>query len=58
VGKLFCAAENEVSSAKHNLPFANANKIPLGRDWALTLLTFELARLSSDADMYLLFASQ
>jgi hypothetical protein len=42
-GKGFCAAENEVSSSKHNLPFACANKIPLWRDWALALLTFELA---------------
>jgi hypothetical protein len=29
-----------VSSAKHNLPCADAHKIPLWRDWALARLTF------------------
>jgi hypothetical protein len=36
-----------VSSAKHNLPFAGANEIPLQRDWALAPLTFMLAGLTS-----------
>jgi hypothetical protein len=45
-GKWFCAAENEVSIAKHNLPIAGAIKIPLGRDWALAPLTFMLAGLT------------
>jgi hypothetical protein len=36
-----------VSSAKYNLPCANAHKIPLGRDWLLALLTFMLALLTS-----------
>jgi hypothetical protein len=58
-GKGFCAAENEVSSAKHNLLFAGANKIPLRRDWALALLTVMSAILTlrpvlpaSGMDMY------
>jgi hypothetical protein len=45
-GKWFCAAENEVSSAKHNLLFAGANKILLRQDWALALLTFMSALLT------------
>jgi len=43
---LFCAAENEVSSSKHNLPFASANEIPHERDWALALTAFEIALLT------------
>jgi hypothetical protein len=34
------------NASKYNLPFAGANKIPLGRDWALALLTFTLAILT------------
>jgi hypothetical protein len=52
---LFCAAQNEVSSAKHNLPFACANEIPLRRDWMLALLTFELAKLTFGMNLCLLF---
>jgi hypothetical protein len=49
--------------SKHNLPFACANKIPQGRDWAVALLILELAGLTfrlvapatSAMNLYLLF---
>jgi hypothetical protein len=34
------------------LLFACANKIPLRRDWALALLTLQIALLTSSLDMY------
>jgi hypothetical protein len=34
------------NASKYNLPIAGAIKIPLGRDWALALLTFMLAILT------------
>jgi hypothetical protein len=43
-GKLFCAAVNISSTAKHNLPLSIDNKIRLWADWALALLTLDVIR--------------
>jgi len=34
---VFSGTENILRNSKYNLPFASANEIPLGRNWALEI---------------------
>jgi hypothetical protein len=43
---VFSGTENILRNSKYNLPFADANKIPLGRDWVLAPLTCGLKILA------------